>query len=199
MEQFSLASFIKICLMDTGSRISELRKKLESQGGYDYYNSFSRSVVAYIEDGNRDRANEILAEPRNDHERSKNTGCFEAFVAKFGTTRSLTAVAAKKSWQPPNANFSINISPLFEIEKAGTRQVFATWALQKPELSQKYGAVACYIMRQAFSGHSLANAGFYFYDLTGGKVYSERQISNSTSRMFASDIRWLSYELTEML
>ncbi|WP_444463249.1 hypothetical protein [Rhodobacter capsulatus] len=199
MEQFSLASFIKICLMDTGSRISELRKKIESQGGYDYYNSFSRAVGAFIEDGNRDRADEILAEPRNDHERSNNMGCFEAFIAKFGTTRSLTAVTAKKSWTAPNAKFSINISPLFEIEKAGTRQVFATWALQKPDLSQKYGAVACYIMRQAFSGHPLANAGFYFYDLTGGKIYSERQVSNSTSRIFASDVRWLSHELAEML
>ena len=198
MEQFSLPTFIKICLLDTGSRIAELQKKIETQTGYDYYNSFNRAVQAFIESGERNDADLILSQPKNEHEQKNNTAAFEAFIKKFGACKSLSLVKSRKNWSPKGANFSIIVAPLFEIEKAGNRQVFSTWALQKPLLTQKYGAVSCYVMRQAFASHSLANAGFFLYDLTNGKTYSEKQITNTTSKIFQSDVRWLTHELSDL-
>ena len=50
MEKFSLQTFIKISLMDTGSRITEIQKKLSQTAGYDFYNSFQRAVRVFCED-----------------------------------------------------------------------------------------------------------------------------------------------------
>lgn len=198
MEQFSLTTLVKIFLMDTGSRISELQKKIESQSGYDYYNTYARAFRSYIADRDIDRANEIISEPRNEHERKNNAAAFDALVKKFGASRTLSAVTTKKIWTPKGAKFSVVVAPLFELEKAGSRHIYLTWALQKPELTQRYGAVACYIMRQAFAGHSLANASFFCHDLVSNRTYSEKQITNQTSKIFQSDARWLSQELADL-
>ena len=61
MERFSLQSYIKICLMDTGNRISEIQRKLEGKTGYDYYNSFQRAVEEYCSDKKSAKPKAILA------------------------------------------------------------------------------------------------------------------------------------------
>lgn len=199
MEKFSLQTFIKICIQDTGTRISELQRKVENIGnGYDFYNSFYRAVSLYIEDGNIDRANVVISDPANSHERKYNSLAFNAFLKKFGSVKTLCSVEQKAAFTPSNSNFQININPLFALEKAGKRHVYCTWQVQTPSLSQKYGAVACHIMRQAFKSTSLANAEFYFYDLTLGRSYSEKQITNTTSKILQADSRMISQELTDL-
>ena len=85
MEKFSLQTFIKICIQDTGTRISELQRKVENIGnGYDFYNSFYRAVSLYIEDGNIDRANVVISDPANSHERKYNSLAFNAFLKNLG-------------------------------------------------------------------------------------------------------------------
>ncbi|MGH1367118.1 MAG: hypothetical protein ACRBCL_00775 [Maritimibacter sp.] len=197
MEVFSLPSFIKVCLLDTGSRISELQKKIEGTG-HDYYNPFNRAVARYIETKKVDEAELILDEPTQSHKRKNNTSAFNSFIEKFGSKTSLQRTDANGMVKFKQHEIAVKVSPLFEIEKSGVRQVYATWATQKPEMTQRYGAVACHLMRQAFHSSNMANAQFFFYDLTSQRTYSEKQINNNTSKILHSDVRMIGTELKEL-
>ena len=187
MITFSLNTFIKICLLDTGGRISEIQKRLSGAGGYDFYKPLQQSVRAHCK-GDEKRIAEILAAPTNSVERSHNKAAFAAFAKKFGKKKSTEAVKQRKMLKFSSAGIAIAIDPLFEISKADSRQVFCLWPTQKPALTQKYGAVACHLMRRAFSNGSLANASFHFADIVAARVYSEKQITNNTNLILMADV-----------
>lgn len=185
-------------MMDTGGKIAELQKKLDPSGGYDFYNSFSRAVRTYCEDKASDKPAEILAAPTREVERRHNEAAFNAFKDKFGSIRSLEAIKKPTAFVPENANFEIVVDPIFGFEKAGAKLAFLPWAIQKPVLSQKYAALACYIMRQAYKGSKFGNWQFNVCDLNTGKNYSENQITENTSKILAADARMISNFLSEL-
>lgn len=55
MINFSLNGFIKLCLLDTGEKISELQKRLTPKPGYDFYRPLQQSVHAFC-DGDKEKA-----------------------------------------------------------------------------------------------------------------------------------------------
>lgn len=184
---FTMNSFIKISLLDTGGRISEIQKRLNSTNGYDFYKPLQSSVRAHC-NGGYDQANEILANPTNETERKYNLAAFEKFRDKFGSARSLEAVTLSQKLNFPDAGISISVAPLFEFSKSGVRQIFSLWPTQKPQLTQRYGAVSCHLMRRAFSNSALGNGSFYFADLVSNRVYSEKQITNNTNLILQADV-----------
>lgn len=198
MDKFSLQTFIKICLMDTGGRLQEIQKKLEPANGYDFYNSFQRAARVFCEDKESDKPDEILAAPVREAERKYNTDAYTAFKEKFGTSRTLEAIKKPKIFIPEGASFEISIDPLFGIEKSSVKYAYLPWLIQKPSLTQKYAAVACFIMRQAYKGTNLSNWQFNVCDLTTGKTYSENQVTDNTPRILVYDAKQISNMLVEL-
>lgn len=187
MITFSLNSFIKICLLDTGGRISEIQKRLAGSGGYDFYKPVQRAVRTHCS-GEKMKVDEILDGPVKDTERQYNRKAYEKFEAKFGNVKTLDAVNYSTSLQFPSAGFEISVDPLFELTKAGVKQIYCIWPNQKPQLSQRYAAVACHVMRRANSTGPLANGAFFFADIVSGHSYSEKQITNNTDLILMSDV-----------
>lgn len=187
MLTFSLNTFLKLCLLNTGDRISEVQKRLSGPGGYNFYRPLQSSVRAHCK-GQYEEAQDILDAPANRSEREHNRAAYENFDAKFGSIRSLEALDLGKNLDFPEHSVSIFVDPLFEYTKAGARQAFCLWPTSSPEMTQRYGAVACYIMRRTFTTGPLANCSFNFSDLVSNRNYSERQISNNTSLIFSADL-----------
>ncbi len=187
MITFSLNTFLKICLLDTGGRISEIQKRLNGPGGYDFYKPLQNAIRAHCR-GETERVNSILGAPTNEVERKYNSEAFESFKSKFGTVRSLEALSKPKALKFPDAGISISVDPIFELSRSGARHVFSVWPTQKPPLTQRYGAVACHIMRRVYGGGQLANCSFFLADIVSGKTYSEKQISNNTNLILIADV-----------
>lgn len=78
------------------------------------------------------------------------------------------------------------------------RQVYCLWPTQAPQLTQKYGAVACHIMRTANSSGNLANSSFYLADLVSNRVYSEKQITNNTNLILKADVNSIGTLIKEL-
>jgi hypothetical protein len=190
-------TFIKICLLDTGGRISEIQKRLNSTGGYDFYKPLSGAVRAHC-DRDYDEVEDILNAPSNDVERNHNRFAFNKFSDKFGSKTSLEKITKSKKIMFDASDISITVGPLFEIEKSGDRQIYCLWPTQKPPLSQRYGAVACHLMRRAFANETLGNGSFYFADLVSNKVYSEKQISNNTALILKADAQSIGNLIKEL-
>lgn len=198
MITFSLQTFLKICILDTGSRISELQKRLEGNGGYDFHKSFQQAVRLHANGGAPDQVNALLSSPSNDVERRYNTASYQKFGTKYGNKRSLEAIDTAKFLTFRDAGLKIKVDPLFSLEVAGTREIYCTWQTQKPPMSQRYGAVACHVMREAFRSSGLANGQCRFVDFVGDKVYSEKQITNNTSLILNEDARSIGNLLKEL-
>lgn len=184
---FSLNTFIKICLLDTGQRITEIQKRLSGGTGYDFYQSVQKAVRLYAA-GKPDEAINILDAPANAVERRYNQEAFNRFEAKFGGSRSILPISFKRTLTFPNDGISISVDPLFEITSKESQNAYALWTTQSPPLSQRYGAVACQIMRRANANGSLGNKQFLLCDLVNNKTYSEKQITNNTSLILAADV-----------
>lgn len=187
MINFSLNTFIKICLLDTGGRISEIQKRLNGPGGYDFYKPLQKAVRAHCSGGSA-QIDHILDAPVNSIERKHNREAYEAFKEKFGATKTLEAINAKKTINFSKAGISITVDPLFEVTKSGTRQAYCIWPTQKPQVTQKYGALACHLMRRAYGSGPLANCSFLFADMVNNKIYSEKQITNNTNLILMADV-----------
>lgn len=192
MYTFSLQSFIKICQLDTGSRIAEIQKKLDSTGGYDFYNSFQRATKCRLTTLDKGEVSDILDAPSKEIERQHNRVAYNKLIEKFGSIKTLEHINNPKKLKFKNEDIEILINPLFGFTKSGGQQVHAVWPTQKPKLSQRYGAVACYIMRETYKNSGLANSQFFFTDLVGDKTYSEKQITNNTSLILSADISSIS-------
>ncbi|MCX2724339.1 hypothetical protein [Roseibium salinum] len=100
----------------------------------------------------------------------------------------MAVVDSPKAIQFKEAGISVVTDPLFEYLKAGNQSTFSLWPTQKPQLTQKYGAVACHLMRTAYANSALGNRKFYFFDLVNNKTYSEKQINNNTNLILLSDV-----------
>lgn len=187
MITFSLNAFIKLCLLDTGDQITEIQKRLNNSSGYDYYRTLNKAVRSYS--GNRDANIEVtLNSPRNSVERDRNKKAFNIFKNKFGSSRNLYALDQRKNLRFSQAGISISVDPLFEITKQDVRQMYCLWPTKAPQLTQKYGAVACHVMRRANSTGKLSNGIFHFTDLTSNRIYSEKQITNNTNLILMADV-----------
>jgi hypothetical protein len=129
-----------------------------------------------------------LKRPSNDVERKHNKVAFDSFNAKFGSIRTLESINQSKPIEFKSAGIAIKLDPLFGCIKSGSQQAYALWPTRQPPLTQKYGAVACHLMRRAYASSSLGNCSFMFADLVRNKVYSEKQINNNTNLILMADV-----------
>ncbi len=198
MITFSLNTFIKVCLLDTGGRISEIQKKLDPGSGYDFYHSFQRASKLSFSGEDIEEINEVLDAPVKKVERDYNRAAFEKVKSKFGKQKNIEILEAKTSLKFPKFDVEISVDPLLSFEKSGSIQTLSFWLSQKPELTQRYAAVACYLMREAYKDSPLANSNFFYHDTIKGKTYSEKQITANTSLILEADLSVISKMLKEL-
>ena len=184
---FSLQTFLKLSLLSTGERIAEIQKKLDGSDGYDFYNSLTKATKLRASGSEQSDIDDTLDYPTRAVERKYNREAFDVFDHKFGKSRSLEDLKNRGKILSPDKTFQIIVEPTFSASSKGVRVAYCLWATQKPEMTQRYGAVGCYVMRQALKNTPLANYQFAIYDLVGKKQYSEKQISNNTSLIFKAD------------
>lgn len=197
MITFSMNTFIKICLLDTGDQIKEIQNRLSRAGGYEFYRPLQKAVRAHS-GGKIEDVSGILDAPANDVERKHNKTAYSNFAAKFGTGKNLQALVEPGKLKFPTAGITISVDPLFELSKQDVRQVYCLWPTQVPQLTQKYGAVACHIMREANLDGKIANSSFYLADLVSKRVYSEKQITRNTALILAADINTIGTMIKEL-
>ncbi|MDW4548843.1 hypothetical protein R5H32_05700 [Defluviimonas sp. D31] len=196
--KFSLSTYIKLCLLDTGRQISEIQKKLSSTGGFDFYWTLSKAIAAYIDGKSDDEINDILLSSSSPSQQTYNTAAYENFIKRFGKKKNMSILNKKKTNTFFTGGIAIVFDPLFSIEDSSGIHVYSIWANQKPELTQKYGAVACYLQREAYKNSALANSKFYFADLAAGRIYSESQITNSTSIIAKTDLKKINNMVSDL-
>ena len=192
MQTFSLSSFLKICLLDPTRQVSEVQKKLSSSGGYDYYRTLTLAIHAKAQGRSEDEIVDILESPSSPAEQLRNTSAYNAFVRKYGAKNGLSVFTKPRTVSPKDGNFLIKIAPTFSIETQSSSKVYAIWAMQTPPMTPAGGALACYIMKNAYRKTSSANSEFFIEDLVGRKAYSEKQIKNSTALTFSSVVQTIS-------
>lgn len=197
MVNFALNSFLKICLMDTGSRIVEIQRRLAGPGGYDFYRPFQKSVRAFC-DADFDAVEQILSAPTKVAEKKYNRAAFEGFKVKFGEPNSCVSFSQPEALKFPEHEMSIFVDPLFFIDKSSGQQIYSLWPTKSPKVTQRYGAVACFIMRQAYVQTRFSNASFFLYDVISEKLYSEKQINSNTELILKADVASISALLKQL-
>lgn len=189
---FTLASFLRICQMDTGQQIAAVERKLNSSSGYDFYHSLSRAIRAQVSGGSKEEIEDILLSPSNAAEREYNIAAYREFAARYARKKGVEVMRQQRTYKLPKSNISIVCDPLFSTTEQGIKWVHAIWASRTPPLQHKYAAVGCLILRDCYRNSNLANATFAMANLTNGKRVGERSVSNTTAAILKSDANTLS-------
>lgn len=184
---FTLASFLRICQLDTGQKITAIERKVNSAAGYDFYNSLSRAIRARADAKSTEEIEDILLSPRNAAEREYNVAAYRVFEKRYARRRDIEAQNNKRTYKVPNSAIAIICDPLFKTTENGVQWVHSIWATRSPMLQNKYGAVGCYVLRECFRASNLSNSTFAIANLVDDKRVSDKSISNTTSAILRSD------------
>lgn len=79
---FSLPTFLKLCMLDTGAAISELQKRVNGPSGYDFYHTLYGAIRHYALTKDSDESRDEILQVTNDSERSNNLQAFENFLGR---------------------------------------------------------------------------------------------------------------------
>ena len=85
---FSLPTFLKLCMLDTGAAISELQKRVNGPSGYDFYHTLYGAIRHYALTKDSDESRDEILQVTNDSERSNNLQAFENFLGHVDKWRS---------------------------------------------------------------------------------------------------------------
>jgi len=190
----SLNSFIKIYAMDMHLQMAEVNRRVQQNGGYDFYRILNSAIRAFIEGRTRDEIDYILNSSSRPQEISYNKMAFEAFEERFGKKiKKLSTFDKKGKILLADKKVEISVYPNFLMETNDGIEVYNVWAMQSPAMSAHMGSIGCYLAKEAFRKTS-SNYKFKFFDAVGKKVYSN--ILNSTpelvNRMASNIAHWAS-------
>ncbi len=189
--RFTLASFIKICLLSGSKQVSEVQKRYAITSGYDYYWTLYKAIAANAAGCEEDEVESILLSASNLSEAANNRAAYEVYLKRFGNKRTLSAVKKSVTRQFEDGIVEITFNPIFQTVEKSNSCIYSVWAMQTPPLEQSYAALACLMLRNAYRKTSLANSSFFFFDLVSDRIYSEKQITNSTSMVEKAELRKL--------
>jgi hypothetical protein len=196
--RFSLQSFIRLTLLDTNFLISALQRKLTSSGGYDYYWTLGRAINSHILGKSEDEIHDILTSASNPTEQNYNRLAYENYKKKFGKKKDIATANLQKTKSYQNGEVSIQFTPNFTVTDSKGQHTYCIWANQTTKLTQSAGAMACYMLRDAYRNSKASNHQFYLVDLAADRTYSEKQISNTTSIAFQIDVGKVASILTRI-
>lgn len=196
---FTLASFLRICQMDTGQQIAAIERKLNPSSSYDFYHSLNRAIRARVAGKSGEEIEDILLSPGNAAEREYNLAAYRSFEERYARKRGIEIVRQKCTYKVPKSAISIICDPLFSTTEDGALWIHSIWAARTPPLQNKYGAVGCMVLRECYRTSNLANSVFAIANLTDGKRIGEKSISNATPAILRSDAGTLTQLISEVL
>lgn len=168
--------------MSGNKQVSEVQKKASlASSGYDYYWTLYKAIALHAGGAPTDEIESVLLSAASPTEATNNRAAYEVFRGRFGSKKNIAPIKRSISRHYENGVLEIVFNPLFQVEDKRGINVYSVWAIQNPELEQGYAAMACYLIKEAYRKTTLANSQFFFFDLVSDRVYSERQITNSTS------------------
>ena len=177
--------------MSGSKQVSDVQKRFAASTGYDYYWTLNKAIRAHASGAEADEVESILLSAANLTEEANNRAAFNVFMKRFGKSKSISAVKRSISRSFENDLIEVKFDPVFQIQDKSGSRIYAIWAMQTPTLEQSYAALACYMMQDAYRRTSLANSSFFFFDLVSDKLYSEKQITNSTPMVFRAELKKL--------
>lgn len=194
---FSLASFLRICQMDTGQQITAIERKLNSSSGYDFYHSLNKAIQARVKGSSSEEIDDILKSPSNASEREYNLAAYRVFEERYARKKGIEVVRQQRTYKVPNSLISVICDPVFSTTESGTKWVHCIWASRTPPLQSKYAAVGCLMLRECYRTSGLANSIFAIANLTNGKRVGEKSIGNATAAILRSDANTLTQLIME--
>jgi len=179
----SLNTFIRYYSLDPSKLVAEVSRRMQSSGGYDYYNTLADAVRAKASGATQDEIEYILNRSSNPSEVAHNRAAYERFDEKFGRKRGLGAFKRKGRVRMCNGRLVILVNPLFSIESARSFDVYNVWAAQKPEIDRARAGVGVHLMNVAFS-RTVPNYNYKLFNAVDGKSYST--VNNTTPQAIAA-------------
>lgn len=173
----SLNTFIRYYSLDPSKLVAEVSRRMQTSGGYDYYNILADAVKAKISGASEDEIEYILNRSSNPSEVAHNRAAFERFEEKFGRKRGLGVFERRGHVPLCNGKLVVLVKPLFSIETTRSFDVYNIWATQKPELDRARAGVGVHLMNLAFS-RTAPNYNYKVFDAVNGKSYST--VNNTT-------------------
>lgn len=189
-------------MLDTGAAIAELRRRTLPSDGYDYYHTLYSAVRLYALTKDEGESRSVILRASRESERGNNLKAFDNFLDRFGGSRTLEPVSLPLSNAQmileASPKILIRVDPIFSVREKEDSQVYCIYATKSPSLSQKYGAIGCYIQRMLLRKTALNNSSFCMFDAAQKKKFSERQITDMTPQIFRSDVRRLSADIEDI-
>ena len=167
----SLNTFIRYYSLDPSKLVAEVSRRMQSSGGYDYYNILADAVRAKTSGATEDEIEYILNRSSNPSEVAHNRAAYEMFNERFGRKRGLSAFDKTGRLRFCDGKLMIVVKPLFSIESARSFDVYNIWATQKPELDRARAGVGVHLMNVAFS-RTAPNFDYKMFNAVDGKTYS---------------------------
>ncbi|GAB2207497.1 hypothetical protein ROS1_43140 [Roseibium sp. ROS1] len=173
----SLNTFIRYYSLDPSKLVAEVNRRMQSSGGYDFYNILADAVRAKASGATQDEIEYILNRSSNPSEVAHNRAAYERFEEKFGRKRGLAVFERQGRVRMCDGRLVILVNPLFSIESARSFDVYNVWATQKPELDRARAGVGVHLMKVAFR-RSAPNYSYKLFNAVDGKTYST--VNNTT-------------------
>ncbi|WP_425080054.1 hypothetical protein [Ruegeria denitrificans] len=173
----SLNTFIRYYSLDPSKLVAEVSRRMQSSGGYDYYNILADAVRAKASGATEDEIEYILNRSSNPSEIAHNRAAYEMFDEKFGRKRGLGVFERKGRVRMCDGRLVVLVNPLFSIESSRSFDVYNIWATQKPELDRARAGVGVHLMNVAFS-RTAPNYNYKMFNAVDGKTYST--VNNTT-------------------
>jgi hypothetical protein len=175
----SLNTFIKYYAMDTTKLVGEIARRMQANGGYDFYRLSTEAIRAKIRNASDDEIQLLLNASSNLTEISYNRAAYKMFESKFGKKKGIEEFQKRANVKLAGGELQIGVAPVFSLQSAAGFSVYQVWAAQNPELDRTRAGVGVYLMQQAFK-KSAPNYDYKVFDAVTGKVYSAT--SNSTAQ-----------------
>ena len=129
----NLNTFIRYYSLDPSKLVAEVSRRMQSSGGYDYYNILADAVRAKALGKTEDEIDYILNRSSNPSEIAHNRAAYLMFDEKFGRKRGLSVFEKKGRVRMCDGRLIILVNPLFSIASTRSFDVYNIWAAQKPE------------------------------------------------------------------
>lgn len=164
----TLNAFLRVYNLDASRQISEISRRMQQSGGYDFYRIVNDAIRAKISGASEDEINYILNSSSNLSEVSYNKAAFNIFVEKFGNKRGLSVFKDKRKLKLADGQLVVTVSPTFSHQTTNSLLTYHVWATQLPAMDRSLAGIGVYIIHQAFRN---SNGEFRLFDAVGASTF----------------------------
>lgn len=184
MLTLGLQTFIKWCHLDQVELTREISRKLNGEGGHNFYWSLKEAIHAYIDGSDPLKIESILDRPSKDAERKYNRAAFNQFVDRFAKVKQIEVIDDTRFLPVAEHGITIKADPWFTTFEKGHAHLHLVWATQRPLLAQRHANIGSFVLREMYKDTALGNSRFCIMDLVKPKRYSDATVGDQTALHF---------------